>query len=157
VRELRRGRRGKRILIGGEARFEFEGGSITYYASKNCFEAHCGNTEHGRCVLTRHGQRLADDEAPLRFSKTTKKPIGGRPLGFLMAWLSASHDCTRDEHWSRGLCDFDLDTRVLLRAELSLSDVGQALSGYERPKDDGSGEQSEPETLEGYLTGLKQI
>ena len=43
-----------RGIIGiSEATFYVHGGKISYYPSKNSFEAVCGNKDHKRCVLTR--------------------------------------------------------------------------------------------------------
>jgi hypothetical protein len=126
---------------------EIEGGHICFYPSKNCFEAHCGNPDHGRCVLTRgNGYRhlraaSSADLAPLK--------KGGRPLGFLVAWLSKSFVATtRAEHWSLEMMMSDLVLRTIGRLTLQDSLDGRNLATRERPRD--LGEESEPESLGGY-------
>eukprot|EP00971_Amphidinium_carterae_P249070 4944001-Amphidinium_carterae.1 len=39
------------------ASLEVEGGRISFYSKKNCFEAVCCNKTHGKCVLTQKNQR----------------------------------------------------------------------------------------------------
>eukprot|EP00971_Amphidinium_carterae_P021778 429624-Amphidinium_carterae.3 len=97
-------------------------GKISYYVSKQAFEAqctlpcHCGGP---RCVITR-GNRL-------KAVKGGQKG-GGRPLGFLVAWLQAAEShSSRDNHRCPSNMFFLFEDRKAARAELMKSAVGLAL------------------------------
>jgi hypothetical protein len=125
---------------------EIEGGRICSYPSKNCFEAHCGNPDHWRCVLTRgNGYRHLGAASSSGLAPLKK---GGRPLGFLVAWLSKSFVATRAQHWSLDVMMSDHILRSIGRLTLTDSLDGQNLATRERRKD--LGEESEPESLGGY-------
>lgn len=62
-----------------------DGGSITYYESNDNFEARCHAHFESRCTLTR--------AAAANRSTLATGARGGRPLGFLAAWLSVGHAC----------------------------------------------------------------
>jgi hypothetical protein len=70
-------------------------------------------------------------------------------LGFLVAWLSKSFVATtRAEHWSLEMMMSDLILRTIGRLTLQDSLDGRNLATRERPRD--LGEESEPESLDGY-------
>jgi hypothetical protein len=68
------------------------GGRITFYVNKGDFEAVCtphGRADGTRCVVTRTNSAYASR------SSHVGPPIGGRPLGLLIAWLARGCDCER--------------------------------------------------------------
>lgn len=73
---------------------EMPGGSVSFYESKQAFQAVCEHRGHGRCVATRtrNSRGLTSDGFPM----------GGRPVGFLAAWLQRGEHClTKAAHWMR--------------------------------------------------------
>ena len=68
-------------------------GRISFYAKKNSFEAVCSNRKHGKCVMTRTAVGSA--------ASSTSPLSGGRPVGFLAAWLAhAEHTDDKETHWN---------------------------------------------------------
>lgn len=125
---------------GAEVTMYVPGGSISFYSSKMAFEAVCDNPAHGRCVVTRtcRGKKKAGDA----FAR------GGRPLGFLGAWLGAGEACaTKTDHWLQ--FDRPLDERTLVRQRMLEVASGKTLASHERPRE--VGEPEEPESLAGYM------
>lgn len=130
---------------GAAVTLQCPGGSISYYPSKQAFEAVCQCRDHGRCVLTRTRrgkQRRAG--APVE---------GGRPVGFLAAWLAAGEGLSsKDEHWAPSVLARPLGERADFRRQIAESgEAGRTLLGFERPCE--AGEPAEPEGLAGYLRG----
>lgn len=126
---------------GAEVTFYVEGGSISYYASKNAFEAVCENKAHGRCVLTR----------TCRQKGTTADgfPRGGRPVGLLAAWLSYSAGCaTKDDHWEAARLRPPHALRADMRRLILGTPSGVQLAGFERAV--VPGETPEPVSLDAY-------
>lgn len=123
------------------------GGSIAFYPSKNAFEAVCEQKGHGRCVLTRtqKGKR----------NSATGKMCGGRPVGFLAAWLAqGEHLVTKGQHWEKDKLERPLAERAALREEIAASgDAGRRLLACERPQEEG--EPAEPDSLVGLLPGAR--
>ena len=115
------------------------GGRITYYANNHCFEANC-MCGHGKCVLTRtcRGKRSG-----------AAVPRGGRPLGFLAAWLHAGLDCpSKAAHWhADAFQSLSYERRCAARAALMLQPNCEVLLAAEREQMDG--ESEEPENLDG--------
>ena len=108
------------------------GGTISYYALKGIFQATCSNRSHGRCVLTRS-------------SAPGSRPSQGRPLGFLMAWLSLGEVfLNKQEHWDRTLWP-DAELRAHHRELLHRHPLGPSLLAFEREQREDEG--SEPEEL----------
>lgn len=125
---------------GADVTMQGYGGSISFYPSKQAFEAVCDNRGHGRCVATRTCR--GKGKGPDGFRR------GGRPVGFLAAWLKAGeHVASKEEHWL--LFDNPVAERMALRRELSETEAGRMLASRERPRDEG--EPEEPLSLEGYL------
>lgn len=131
-----------------ELNLTVEGGRILFYPSRGEFVAHCGNKDHGRCVLTRTRYGKVPDDDP------DAVPLGGRPLGMLLAWLACNGQDTKAGHWTVAALNRPLDERMYRRTLLMASDdpMASELLGKERPLADG--EPDEPVTLEGYITGL---
>jgi hypothetical protein len=129
-----------RVVIGADCRLEVRGGVISYYSSKNTFEAKCNNPAHGSCVLSRKGSSAS--------SSSTASIKGGRPLGILMAWLSVNDCATKEEHWQRENLYRPLLERQFERYEAMCMPGGLELAAFERDK--LPGEDSEPEDLTGY-------
>ena len=123
-----------------EVTYHVPGGTIAYYRSKQAFQAVCDNAAHGRCVLTRTSRgRAAGPDGAQR---------GGRPIGFLAAWLSAGENCaTKAEHWVR--LDNGHADRLALRQQIAQTPEGVRLMSFERPLADG--EEVEPLDLRGLL------
>lgn len=125
-----------------EVTYYVPGGSISFYASKMAYQAVCENREHARCVLTRTCHPRGLTAAGL--------PKGGRPVGFLVAWLSHSEQCaTKADHWSPERLDNPLALRAALRDRIAATPSGRHLLSFERPL--VPGETAEPEELDGYL------
>ena len=122
-------------------------GRIAWYENKAAFEAKCTVPEHnvgGTCKLTRSGM--------LRKRSRDGVPLGGRPLGFLMAWLESAHECPdKQSHWLKSEWEarYTRERRSACRAELAASLDGQALLAHERERDNR--EEAEPATLDGLL------
>ena len=118
------------------------GGVLSYYASKQCFEARCGNPGHHqgrRCVLSRSslGRRV----------KGHATRMGGRPLAFMYLWLQKSAQVAdRAGHWDPS-CTFTLEERKEAREVLKGTDAGKILLEFERACE--AEEPEEPETLVG--------
>lgn len=116
----------------------FPWGKITYYASKRSFEAICRNPAHGKCVLTRSAKgRKAE-------------PLGGRPLGFMAAWLQQGHVASKEAHWSPEVLHSSLAARVAGRNFVKAASQELDLLSYERPRAD-AGEDSEAEDASAYI------
>jgi hypothetical protein len=117
-------------------------GKISYYESKNCFEAVC--SKHGR-VLTRTSRLKRVAGGAMK---------GGRPCGFLAAWLVDGHGCHRKvEHTDNvRLRALDRDQRLSARSGLEATDAGRKLLSFERALADG--EESESLDLSGYVMGV---
>lgn len=127
---------------GAEVTYYVPGGSISFYRSKNAFEAVCDHPAHGRCVLTRTARGKAAGGEGI--------PRGGRPVGFLAAWLSAGADCaTKADHWQpERLRNVQAD-RLALRQRIAETPEGARLLTYERAQ--SAGEEVEPSDLRGLL------
>lgn len=125
---------------GADVTMQCPGGSISFYAKKMAFEAVCDNAAHMRCVATRTCRaRAAAGGGP---------PRGGRPVGFLAAWLSAGQDvATKEEHWQ--LFNSSVADRLNFRREISKVESGRLLLSRERPCE--AGEPEEPVSLDGYI------
>ena len=115
-------------------------GRISWYR-KGVFETVCRNRSHGRCVLTRKPTAFAAGSAD--------RPRGGRPLGFMAAWLQLNehlHTTTGDEkakHWEKEAFQLDLETRQRCREALRAAPGGSDLLTFERPR--WADEPEEPE------------
>lgn len=118
------------------------GGTVSYYPSKAAFEAVCENAAHGRCVLTRSCRSRGVTAAGL--------PKGGRPVGFLAAWLGhAESTPTKAAHWGAACLRNSLEARQVVRgAIVDSGEAGKLLTRCERALADG--EPPEPPSLEGY-------
>lgn len=118
------------------------GGSVSFYPSKGSFQAICEHPGHNRCVLTRTCKSHGFTPDGL--------PKGGRPIGFLVAWLAAGETMgTKAEHWSPAALRQDAGARAAMRRAVAESGVaGRLLLSCERPAVDG--EPAEPPTLHGY-------
>lgn len=122
----------------------FPWGKITFYESKGgAFEAICRNPAHGKCVLTR-GARGKPGA-----SSSTSAPRGGRPLGFLAAWLAKGDAASKEEHWSDVCIRPSLAARQAGREFVRSALHGEALMARERPA--VPGEPPEPPTLDGLI------
>lgn len=118
------------------------GGSISYYTSKGAFQAVCDAPGHGRCVLTR--------TAKAKKIGLAGEDLGGRPVGFLAAWLARGVHCsTKEEHWAPDNLQQSQEVRATIRDQIRQTDGGVALLQWERPR--GPEEPDEPTTLEGLL------
>eukprot|EP00971_Amphidinium_carterae_P003092 60499-Amphidinium_carterae.1 len=117
-------------------RVDTDFGHISFYDKGSFFEAVCNNCLHGSCKLR-------------RTALVKKGGLGGRPLGFMMKWLSENH-VNREVHWDKSTWQsWDQESRILQRLSLASLDSGATLLGYERPLTEG--EPEEPLTLKGYL------
>lgn len=134
-----------RHRAGASITMQVPGGSISYYPSKNAFEAVCEQKGHGRCVLTRTSKG--------RCIGRTGKMVGGRPVGFLAAWLSHGEQlATKADHWAGDAVARPLAERQSLRTQIAESgQSGRLLLSFEREQ--SPGEPAEPETLEGLAGG----
>ena len=119
-----------------EATAMFAGGRISFYPSKAAFQANCNNPAHGRCVLTRS-------------CKAKGFRQGGRPLGFLAAWLEDNGQPTKQEHWAFEHLKLTRADRLAQRLLIQGDAQKASLLVHERSREDG--EDEEPETLEGLL------
>ena len=120
-----------------------EGGRISFYKDGR-FEAVCSNPAHGKCVATRSCKVV-------KWSPTGV-PLGGRPCGWMAAWLSAGVALnTREEHRSSDVENIPYDLRALGRTILQLEPAGADLLLRERQCHKDLGEESEPETLDGLI------
>ena len=126
---------------------DFEMGRIAWYATKSAFEARCNNPAHnigGVCKLTRSNSA--------RKRARDGQPLGGRPLGFMLAWLKSSvHFPDKQSHWVKSEWERLLtqEVRSACRTELQDSLDGQALLSHERALH--AGEPEEPLSLDGLL------
>ena len=94
---------------------------MAFYSSKGVYEAMCNNIAHGRrCVLTRSNQAYAAS------SSHVGPPRGGRPIGFLMAWLFNGHVPSRVDLASESMT-IDQDLRMLCGAQLRGHPDGEGL------------------------------
>lgn len=119
------------------------GGSVAYYASKQAFEAVCDNPAHGRCVVTRTARG--------RGVTAAGGPKGGRPIGFLCAWLARGQELARKEdHWQPAVFETPQEERAHWRSMAARLESGRSLLDQERPAVEG--EPAEPATLEGYYS-----
>lgn len=117
-------------------------GSISYYPSKGAFEAVCLNKAHGRCVLTRTARAKRD-----RAGRMVK---GGRPVGWMAAWLLAGEDQPdKESHWLAENFRRPFAERAELRRQIGGLPSGRLLLAQERPCVEGEG--PEPEDLCDYL------
>eukprot|EP00971_Amphidinium_carterae_P347987 6490258-Amphidinium_carterae.1 len=128
------------VTFSAEAYCHVAGGKISFYPSKDMFEAVCSNKTHQRCVLSRtcHSRVLKD-----------KRVVAGRPLGLMLCWLAAGHDCTRAGHRNKDTWNFSHDQRAMARTALSATLGGRDLLACERAK--LPTEDEEPQTLEGLV------
>jgi len=103
---------------------------IAYYHRPKQFYAVCLHAGHDRCRLTRTSNPSARSAA------------SGRPLGYLMSWLSQAHlYSTADEHHHQ--CFPSFSDRRTARLELHAIPEAASLFAMERPKGDAL--DSEPE------------
>eukprot|EP00971_Amphidinium_carterae_P289934 5756959-Amphidinium_carterae.8 len=124
------------------ASLEVEGGRISFYSKKNCFEAVCCSKSHGKCVLTRtsNGRKI----------KGKAGLAGGRPVAFLALWLGRHTCASKAEHMSKDASMFSFEQRYACRQLLQESVAGSELLSHERPHEPDEG--SEPEDLVGLWT-----
>eukprot|EP00971_Amphidinium_carterae_P126601 2508399-Amphidinium_carterae.3 len=133
-----RGPRG--LTIAAAACAHFPHGRLSYHESKAGFEA--VRTQHANCNLSRVAY-------PKKGRRDGTLARGGRPCGFMAAWLSDTRWSTKAEHkLSSTLHSYSQATRLSARRDLGMSEAGQHLLSLERTKADA--ESSEPETLDGY-------
>eukprot|EP00971_Amphidinium_carterae_P352702 6492709-Amphidinium_carterae.2 len=120
-----------------EASVQLPNGKISYYASKNCFEASCCSKHHGkRCCVTRTAAGR---------TRAGGRKVGGRPCGFLGCWLERGICGTKEQHMDLESNLFNQSTRLDMRRHIATLPGGPELLACERPKADG--EASEPEGL----------
>lgn len=108
-----------------------EGGRISFYSSKNSFEAVCGNPSHklfSRCVRT--------------CGVTSNALCSGRPIGLLAAWLANNAQPDKARHWAANVLSPSLAERQIRRTMLALGDDAAELFAKERQLD--LGEPDEP-------------
>ena len=127
----------------------YEGGKISFYPMKHCFEAVCFNRAHGplgACVMTRTSRG--------RLSHGVETAVAGRSLGFLALWLAKHADVgSKEAHRSKAaLQAYTHEARLAARRLLLSTEAGRVLSHFERAQHEG--EDLEPEALRGivYLT-----
>ena len=108
-----------------------DGGTISFYESKDCFEAKCHNPYHGKCVLTR--------------GPTQRARMQGIPLAMMAVWLQRGRDCaTKQDHFSMvEEIEWDFGTRLAPRGALRESPDFAGLLAQER-RDLEEGEAEEP-------------
>lgn len=137
--------RAYRGRVRADATWDVEGGRISYYKSKNTFEAVCDNPDHGpqRCILSRAGRGAV----PLG-QQSPACTRGQRPLGMLMAWLASNTQENRAGHWDETVLFQPHGVRALYRTLLEESEGGRELLKWERDLFDG--EESEPFSLDDY-------
>eukprot|EP00971_Amphidinium_carterae_P314108 6243454-Amphidinium_carterae.1 len=88
------------------------GGRLSFYDSKQLFEAQCPNKAHGKCTLSRtcNGRR----------AKGKPHLVGGRPVDFMALWLEKAFDCPdKASHWSLGAECFSQEARRAMRAQVA--------------------------------------
>ena len=127
----------------------FPEGILCYYPKKGQFTAWCTNKEHGSCSLSRANKAKSHD-------KDTNAPYGGRPLGFLLAWLVLSHETPKDDHGGDGkpalLRTLDYESRAYYRTMLFALGTPDALLLFRREREwEPELELEEPETLVGLV------
>eukprot|EP00971_Amphidinium_carterae_P175667 3481791-Amphidinium_carterae.1 len=123
--------------IGAEITIQVGTGRLSFYPSKSCFEAVCGNRAHGRCVMSRTNRCRKNGN------------IGGRPVPFLCCFLENSGVASKQDHFATANLAFPKHKRTTWRRHLEQTPEGRHLLSLERPRQQG--EDSEPESLEGYL------
>eukprot|EP00971_Amphidinium_carterae_P262368 5204331-Amphidinium_carterae.1 len=108
-------------------------GKISWYHSKQGFEAHC--FKHAGCTLSK---------STVRSMKCT-----GRPLGLIASWLYL--DCCAEDHKSRPYLRGVLDEDCRKAGRAALKDIPSSgpLFTFEHPR--GADEPDEPATLKGLL------
>ena len=132
----------KRPRRDAELTYYVPGGSISFYRSKMAFQAVCDCPAHGRCVLTR--------SCNARGRGPGGQAFGGRPVGFLAAWLGRGEHCEdKTEHWLPMSFLAPHEVRAELRAAVVGTPSGVRLLSFERPLEEG--ESAEPLTLDGYV------
>lgn len=118
-------------------------GKISYYHTKGGqFEAVCRNPNHGKCVLTRKAHARPTAEGMV--------PKGGRPLGFLAAWLERGDVPDKASHWAPEVMRASREARLSGRNLIKEAHHGPELLAFERPKVAELDEASEPEDLKPY-------
>ena len=124
----------------------FGSGKLTFYPKTNSIEVVCCNLAHNvgktSCKMTRTCQG--------RHGKAGL--LGGRPCGFLCAWLDWGEQVPdKSSHWAKLLwsSELSLPKRRDARAKLLSFPAGVQLASHERPQ--AQGEAEEPDTLDGYL------
>eukprot|EP00971_Amphidinium_carterae_P262010 5197117-Amphidinium_carterae.2 len=116
-------------------------GKIAFHYSKMGFEAQC--SRHKNCNLSRTA--LAKGKKKNLFGW----PLGGRPVGFLAAWLSDVEPNTKEEHKNLArLCGYTLASRTAARDHVASLPDGTQLLSYERKQE--AKEPAEPNELDGY-------
>ena len=121
-------------------------GTITWYATKNDFEAVCNHEGHRagrRCVMTRTAVGR----------ETALGVRGGRPLGLMAAWLaraSGPQVSTRAAHWNAAMLASltsaeGFSERLIARLDLMSTPGGRDLADLcERDQDDDDPPGGEP-------------
>eukprot|EP00959_Pyramimonas_sp_CCMP1952_P373358 7818968-Pyramimonas_sp.AAC.1 len=128
----------KAAAVPADATIRVAGGAIKFYSKYNNFEAICSNPGHGCCVMRR---------TPL--AKTLHGPDGlprgGRPIGFLVAWLSlAMSTGSREEHKDKlRVYNFTrpVACRMRFRDIVRLDPSSPVLFGKERGQEPGELEE----------------
>eukprot|EP00959_Pyramimonas_sp_CCMP1952_P129530 2708524-Pyramimonas_sp.AAC.1 len=125
----------KAKAVAAHATVRIHGGRLCYYSQYTNFEAVCGNPDHGRCVMRRAPKK--------KFDGPDGVPRGGRPVGFMAAWLSLSHEV--DSRAAHKDTDYlrerlaSLDVREAQRNLVSLHGDAEGLFAKEREQDVVSG------------------
>eukprot|EP00971_Amphidinium_carterae_P337826 6474869-Amphidinium_carterae.1 len=119
---------------------KMDGGRIHYHHSKQSFEAICNR--HAGCTLTR------THKARKRLNKNGF-PQGGRPLGFLAAWLELHCESKLEHRDLPTLANLSHEQRSACRDALAMAEGGAELLRFEREK--LPEEPEEPLLLDGYL------
>eukprot|EP00971_Amphidinium_carterae_P349140 6490863-Amphidinium_carterae.3 len=118
------------------------GGKLSYYVSKEGFQADC--TVHPGCNLSRvaHARKKRSRTGIL---------LGGRPCGLMMRWLEDGKSCaTKSEHKCVArLASYTYEQRLKCRETLQSTVDGRAVLSFERALE--ATEQDEPLALDGYL------
>jgi hypothetical protein len=114
-------------------------GVIRVYISNDNFVAECRLPGHDACIMTRKRHARPG----------TYPPRGGRPLGYLLAWLERGADlhlASKAEHWDGEIVSIPHDERAAARASAWTNIPGMAgITMYER--NISPGEPDEPELL----------
>ena len=125
---------------------EYPDGSTLSYFAAGYFCATCKH--HTDCVKTRTSRYKKRD-------RKTRRYYGGRPLGFLAAWLAVGSDPgigDQKAHCGREcMQSLEHGERQWYRRALEAMPGAVDLLSEEREKQDELGEESEPETLDGLL------